>query len=155
MHIIVLIVALILVAAVALSDVRFRPREWYRRLAKPPWTPPNWLFAPAWTVLYILVALAIWFAWRFGGGPALIAVSVLWVLQLIANALWSWIFFGRERIALALADILLLLVLIAATLALLFYLNPIAGALFAPYLLWVAFASGLNFSIWRRNRENL
>lgn len=147
-----LLVAFALVVGAAGLGARFRPGEWYRALAKPPWTPPDWLFAPVWTLLYAAMAVAAWWVWRHGvGAPRAIAL-VLWLAQLVANAAWSWLFFGRRRIGLALADIAALLVLVAATTAAFFRIAPFAGAMLLPYLLWVGFAAALNFSIGRRNR---
>lgn len=140
---------LLLVLAAAATGALFRPGEWYARLSKPDWTPPNWLFAPAWTFLYILIAIAGWLVWRIDPQhPALLA----WAIQLLANAAWSWLFFGRHRIDLAFADIVVMWLAIAAFMFLSWPVSQAATLLFAPYLLWVAYAGALNWSILRRAR---
>lgn len=147
-----LIAALVLVALAAATGARFKPGSWYQRLDKPAWNPPPWLFAPVWTLLYIAMALAAWFAWRAGQGPLLAAGLALWLAQLGANAAWSWLFFGRHRPDLALADIAILLTLLAATTVAFFRMSVVAGWLLVPYCAWAAFAGCLNASLWLRNR---
>lgn len=130
----------------------FRPGLWYERLRKPAWRPPNWAFAPAWTILYGMIAVAGWLVWRrhgFGGAP--LALSV-YAVQLLLNMAWTPIFFGLHRPGLALLEILILWLAIAATIAAFAPLHPAAAWLLTPYLAWVAFASALNFAIWRLNR---
>jgi len=121
------VIALALVAAAAATGARFRPGAWYASLRKPPWTPPDRVFAPVWTLLYVAMAVAAWWAWRHGRGPLLAAGAGLWVAQLAANAAWSWLFFGRRHIGAALAELGVLLGLVAATTA------PLAGWLMVPY----------------------
>jgi tryptophan-rich sensory protein len=124
---------------------------WYQSLRKPPWNPPSWVFAPVWTVLYVLMGIA---AWLISGQAATAArrrVLLLFVLQLAANFAWTFIFFGAHRIGLALLDIALLWVLLAATLVTGSRLDARVGWLLAPYLGWVTFAASLNLSIWRLN----
>lgn len=152
MDVIAAFVAFALVAAAAASGARFRPGSWYVRLRKPPWTPPGWLFGPVWTLLYAAMAAAAWLAWRRGHGLETGLAAALWLLQLAANAAWSWLFFGRRRIGAALVDLGMLLVLVAATTAVFFRIDAVAGGLMVPYLAWAAFAGALNVSIWRRNR---
>jgi tryptophan-rich sensory protein len=126
----------------------FRPGAWYEGLAKPPWRPPNWLFGPAWALLYALIAISAWLVWRADGfGTAL----VIWSVHLVINAGWSAVFFGLRRPDLACAWILLLWASIAVTIAAFAPVSLLAAWLLAPYLLWVSFATALNFSIWRRN----
>lgn len=135
----------------AAIGARFLPDAWYKNLNKPPWNPPNWLFAPVWTLLYLLMAAAAWLVWRRDGlGGGLVPLS-LYVLQLILNAGWTWLFFGRHRPRGALLDIGVLWAVILATLIAFWRLEPLAGVLLIPYLAWVSFASALNWSIWRRN----
>jgi benzodiazapine receptor len=137
------------VFAVALSGAVFMPGDWYRSLDKPSWTPPDWLFAPAWTILYLLIAIAGWLVWISAGiGPALVA----WMLNLAFNAAWSWLMFGRRHIAAALFDAIAMLVTIVAFMILAWPSSETATWLFAPYLAWVAFATALNASILLRNR---
>ena len=94
-----------LVVAAASSGVFFKPGDWYRGLRKPSWTPPNWLFGPVWSVLYLMIACAGWLVWSTGTGGAALW---LWGLQLAVNATWSGIFFGMRRMDLAFYDIVLL-----------------------------------------------
>lgn len=138
------------VFAAALSGGKFRPDAWYKALAKPSWNPPNWVFAPVWTVLYIGIAFAGWLAWR-DGGDARNALIALWVAQLLLNAAWSWLFFGRHRIDLALADVTAMAVVIVAFIALAMPSVPVAAWLFVPYLAWGSFALALNATILRLN----
>ena len=147
-----LIVFIALVVATAAAGGQFRPGDWYEALTKPPWTPPNWLFAPAWAVLYILIAVAGWLAWRRAGGRVDAAVSV-WGLQLLFNAAWSWLFFGRHQMFVALIDIVAMLICIVAFIAINMTSNRPAALLFVPYALWVCYATALNFTLWRLNPD--
>lgn len=126
-------------------------RDWYPTLAKPTWTPPAWLFGPAWTLLYICIAIAGFLAWRRAGFAGAKWTLALFAVQLILNATWSWIFFGLHQPGWAFGEIVLLWASILATTAALFTISTWAGVLFVPYLLWVTFAAGLNFAIWRLN----
>lgn len=145
-----LAVFIAIVTAAALTGGLFRPGAWYEALTKPPWTPPNWLFAPAWAVLYILIAVAGWLAWRRAGGRVDAAVSI-WGLQLLFNAAWSWLFFGRHQMFVALIDIVAMLICIVAFIAINMTSNRPAALLFVPYALWVCYATALNFTLWRLN----
>lgn len=143
-----LIVFLVIVAAVAAFGAMFVPGPWYEALNKPEWTPPNWLFAPVWTTLYAMVAVSGWLVWQKAGfGPAI----VLYGWQLALNAAWSWLFFGRHLVGVALLDIVALLVSIIATIALFWPISRPAAILLVPYAAWVGFAAALNASIWRLN----
>jgi tryptophan-rich sensory protein len=143
-------------AAAAVGAVAsIQARSFYSQLAQPAWAPPPWLFGPVWTVLYALMAIAAWLVWRSGGFRTnRIALAFFWG-QLVLNALWSWLFFAWHLGALAFADIVFLWVLIVATLVSFWRLRPLAGALFIPYLLWVSFASALNYSLWQLNPQVL
>lgn len=123
----------------------------YQQLAKPAWAPPPWLFGPVWSVLYLLMGIAAWLVWRERGFAGARAALTLFVAQLAANALWTWLFFAWRRGALAFGEILLLWLLIAATIAAFWRVRPVAGALLLPYLLWVSFATALTFAVWRMN----
>jgi tryptophan-rich sensory protein len=141
---------LLLTFAAAAIGSRFRPDAWYAALRKPAFNPPNRVFAPVWTVLYLLMALAAWRVWTAAGpAPAL----ALWAVQLVLNAAWPWLFFGRHRIDAALLDIVALLVLIGATTAAFFAVDAWAGILMLPYFGWVAFAAVLNCALWTLNRR--
>lgn len=143
---------LALTFAAAWLGVRFLPDEWYRRLNKPAWNPPDQIFAPVWTLLYLLMAIAAWLVWRQHGFAGAVVPLTLYVIQLLLNAAWTWLFFGRHRIGAALADILVLWLVILATLISFWRLGPLAGILLAPYLAWVSFATALTWTIWRMNR---
>lgn len=142
-------ISLLLVAAVAVFGSRFAPGEWYQELAKPVWTPPNWLFGPAWTVLYVLMALAAWKVWIAVRG--IDRALVVYAVQLLLNAIWSWLFFGLQRVDLALADIIALWLWIVVTIVLFRRRDRLASMLLWPYLAWVTYAAALNFEIWRLN----
>ena len=124
------------------------PGEWYAGLAKPPFNPPNWVFAPVWTVLYVLIAVA---GWRTFERDRSSWPMKLWWAQLVLNFLWSPAFFAAHRIGLALLVILLLLAAILAFLVMSWRQSRVAAWLFAPYAAWVAFAAVLNGSIWLLN----
>jgi benzodiazapine receptor len=138
----------VLCFAAAAIGANFAPGTWYAALAKPPWNPPNWIFGPVWTTLYLLMGVAAWLVWR-AHGP--VWALGLFVAQLLLNAAWSWLFFGRHRPDLALLDIAALWLAIAATVVAFWRVRPLAGALLLPYLAWVSFAVLLNAEIWRRN----
>jgi len=127
----------------------------YQQLAQPSWAPPSSVFGPVWSVLYALMGIAAWLVWREGGWRRQRGVLGLFVIQLASNALWSWLFFGWHRGALAFADIVLLWLLIGATLLGFWRARPLAGALLLPYLCWVSFASALNFAVWHLNPQIL
>lgn len=125
--------------------------EWYAGLDKPAFTPPSWVFGPAWTILYVLMAVAAWRVWvraGFGGAPAALT---LYFVQLALNAGWSVIFFGLRAPGWALAEIVVLWLAIMATTILFFRHSRLAGWLMVPYLLWVTFAAVLNAAIWWLN----
>lgn len=143
-----LIVFLIVTGAAAATGALFMPGEWYKALAKPWWTPPDWLFGPAWTVLYVMIAVGGWLVWRETGLGVVIAI---WVVQLVLNAAWSWVMFGLHRIDLALIDAGLMLISIVAFMLAAWPVSQTAALLFVPYLAWVSFATALNFAILRLN----
>ena len=124
---------------------------WYAGLAKPAWAPPNWLFGPVWNVLYGMMAVAGWLAWRRVGPAGAERALALFGVQLVLNAAWSGLFFGRHRPDWAFAEIVVLWAAILATTVALWRVHRRAGLLFVPYLLWVTFAAGLNYAIWSLN----
>ena len=143
-------------AAAAIGAVASRGApDFYASLVRPDWSPPASVFGPVWTMLYALMAIAAWLVWREGDFARNRAALALFVMQLLVNALWSWLFFAWHRGALAFADIVLLWVLIVATVAAFWRIKPLAGALLLPYLAWVSFAAALNFSVWRMNPQLL
>ncbi len=123
----------------------------YAQLVRPAWAPPAWLFGPVWTTLYVLMGIAAWLVWRRGGFAGARGALVLFLAQLAANALGSWLFFQWHLGAAAFAEVLLLWALIVATLVSFRRHSPVAGLLLLPYLAWVSFASVLNFACWRLN----
>lgn len=135
--------------AAAVFGARFTPGAWYAALEKPPWNPPSWVFAPVWSLLYLAMAIAAWRAWRSPALPR--GAMLLFAVQLVLNALWSWIFFGLQLPALAFAEICVLFFGIAATASLFGRADRLAGILMLPYLAWVGFAAALNFALWRLN----
>lgn len=129
-----------------------RAPDFYFKLNRPSWSPPSWLFGPVWTTLYILMATAAWMVWKERGwGREL----YLFLLQLVLNAIWTWLFFGFKQGKLAALDIVVLAILIVVTIAAFWKVRALAGALLLPYLAWVLFASALTFSIVARNPEVL
>ena len=127
----------------------------YQQLTRPDWAPPGWLFGPVWSVLYLLMGIAAWLVWRERGfGQARVALS-LFLIQLAANALWTWLFFAWQLGALAFIEILILWALIVATMAAFRRIRPLAAALMIPYLAWVTFAVALTFATWRLNPQIL
>jgi tryptophan-rich sensory protein len=139
------------VGALATRDAR----AFYAGLVKPSWAPPGWLFGPVWTVLYLLMGVAAWLVWRRAGWSGARGALTLFVVQLVVNAAWSWIFFAWRHGALALADIVILLALIVATMIAFARVNGLAAVLLLPYLGWVMFATALTYSIWRSNPDQL
>jgi tryptophan-rich sensory protein len=147
---------LVCFAASAIGAVAsIQAKSFYSHLAQPAWAPPGWLFGPVWTTLYALMAIAAWLVWRTGGFSANRIALSLFLVQLALNALWSWLFFAWHLGAFAFADILFLWAFIVATLVFFWRVRPLAGALLAPYLLWVSFASVLNYAVWQLNPQVL
>jgi len=161
-------VALPLLIGAAGAVVTNRSRStWYATLRKPSFNPPSWVFAPVWTTLYGLMGLASWLVWQQGrtkgwlgnwwprhAAPPVRSALVLYAIQLAANLVWSWLFFGWRRVDLALAEIVVLWGLILATLVRFSQVRPLSGWLLLPYQLWVSFATVLNLSIWWLNRHH-
>ncbi len=126
-------------------------QAYYASLKQPAWAPPAWLFGPAWTTLYIMMATAACIVVRTLGLPAARPALVLYGVQLVLNALWTWLFFRWHQGALASAEVLLLWLAIALTARAFWRARPVAGWLLLPYLGWVAFASALTIAVWRLN----
>jgi benzodiazapine receptor len=131
-------------AAVAAPEID----GWYSELRKPTWTPPNWVFGPVWTILYLLMAISVWLVWRRGGFAGAYAALSIFGIQLVLNVLWSVVFFGWRRPDLALVEMVMLWAAIIATLCAFWPYSRTAAALLSPYLIWVTFALDLNFVIW-------
>ncbi|MEQ1698219.1 MAG: TspO/MBR family protein [Hyphomicrobiaceae bacterium] len=134
--------------AAAATGSQFAPGSWYAQLQKPSWTPPPWAFPVVWSILYIMIAFAGWKAWQAQGfGP----LVILWIVQLVLNALWSWIMFGRNQIGWALADVSALWLTIAAFIITAWPVSQTASLLFVPYLAWVTIAWTLNLRVYQLN----
>ena len=125
---------------------------WYASLTKPPFNPPNWLFGPVWTLLYICIGIAGWRIWREPSSPHRNRAFKLWWIQLALNAIWTPIFFGAHATFAALIVIVLLDITVLALLKPAFKTCTVAGALLLPYLAWILFATLLNEELWRLNR---
>lgn len=137
----------------AMTGAFFRPGEWYERLKKPPWRPPNWLFAPVWTILYVMIAVSGWLVWREAGFAGAALPLAVYALQLVLNAIWTPLFFGLHRPDLVFVDIVLVWLSIVATIVRFAPIHAGAALLLVPYLVWVTFATALNFAVWRLNPQ--
>jgi benzodiazapine receptor len=120
---------------------------WYATLAKPSWTPPNWVFGPAWTTLYVLMAVAAWLVWRRRRLVEVRGALLAWWVQLALNLLWTMLFFGLRQPVWGLIEIVALWIAIAITIALFHRVRPLAALLLVPYIAWVSFAISLNAGI--------
>ncbi len=129
--------------------------DFYLSLVRPAWAPPAWVFGPVWTVLYTAMAVAAWLVWRARARRGARRALGLYAAQLALNALWPWLFFAWRRGGLAFVEVLLLLVLVAATARAFWRVRRSAAAALVPYLLWVAFASALTWAVWRANPGKL
>jgi len=142
------------VAVVAITGSMFTPSvdpAWYASLRKPSFNPPSWVFAPVWTVLYVAMAVSAWFVWRRVGWAGSGLPMAWWFTQLVLNAVWTPLFFGAHLVGVALAIILSLLAAIVGTMMVFRRHHAVAAAMLLPYAAWVAFATLLNWSIWRLN----
>jgi benzodiazapine receptor len=125
---------------------------WYAGLSKPPFSPPNWVFAPVWTTLYVLMGIAAYIVWQKGTGTAHVRSGlILFTIQLAFNLLWSVFFFGLRSPLAGVIIIIILWVLILLTMIRFFRVSMLAGWLMVPYILWVTFASALNIAVWVLN----
>lgn len=124
---------------------------WYATIAKPAWNPPNWLFGPVWTTLYVLIGVSAWRVWRAGGFARDRTALAVFALQWVLNFAWSGFFFGLRAPGMALVEIAVLWVMIGLMIARFSRHDRIAGALLVPYAMWVGFAMALNAALWRLN----
>ncbi|MEL6977628.1 MAG: TspO/MBR family protein [Pseudomonadota bacterium] len=138
-------------AAAGSTGSMFPPDDWYEQLTKPSWTPPNWLFPLAWTVLYVTMAWAATLVSAAGEGAAL--GLALWALQIALNAIWTPVFFGLKRLGAAFVALMALWSAVAACVVVFFQIEPLAGWLFLPYLIWVSYAAALNYWIYKHNPD--
>ncbi len=137
----------LLVAVVAGTAAIWSPDAWYAGLHKPSWNPPGWVFGPVWGVLYLAIATAGWRLWQAEASVSRTVSMWLWTAQLALNAAWTPLFFGLHQPLVALLDILLLVAVIGASFGWFRQSSQLAAWLFAPYLLWVLFATALNAAI--------
>ena len=142
---------IIVTFGVAAFASQFEPGAWYKTTAKPTWTPPGWLFGPVWGMLYLAMSISAWLVWRQRSDVKVSLPLSLYLVQLALNGLWSWLFFGRQLIGVALIDLIILTLLIALTMAMFMRIRKVAGIMMLAYLGWVSFAAALNFQIWRMN----
>lgn len=124
---------------------------WYTEINKPTWNPPNWIFAPVWTTLFLMMAVAAWLVWKNAGLKKAKLALGCFVVQLFLNTLWSVLFFGLQQPGWASFEIAVLWASILATMVLFMRHSRTAAILLVPYLLWVSFAAFLNFTIWQLN----
>ena len=125
--------------------------SFYEQLVRPSWAPPASVFGPVWTFLYALMAAAAWLVWKAHDLRSARPALAVFAAQLVANALWSWLFFGWQQGALAFAEVLVLWALIVVTVVAFWRLSVAAAVMLLPYLAWVTFASALTFSVWQLN----
>jgi tryptophan-rich sensory protein len=139
------------VAVIAAIGGTTMPNGWYEGLDKPGFTPPDWVSGPVWTVLYALMAVAAWLVWREFPHKNVVAPLVVFGVQLVLNALWSWLFFQWHLLGWAFAELVVLWLFILASVILFWRVRTLAGVLLLPYLAWVTYAGALNAAIWRMN----
>ena len=152
---VLLLLILIPLAAGFISSLTTRDNqsEQYTEFKQPKFAPPSWLFGPVWTILYILMGVATFLVWKVGAANANVKTAlIIFGIQLIFNMLWTYLFFGLNLRGVAFVEIILLWGLILTNIILYWRIKPVAGILLLPYILWVSFASVLNFSIWRLNK---
>lgn len=139
-------------AAAALGGIAAsNSREFYESLQRPSWAPPGSVFGPVWTVLYLAMAVAAWMVWRARDFVGARVALLLFLVQLVLNALWTWLFFAWHQGALAFVEVILLWIAVAITMNLFRRVRPMAGTLLIPYLAWVSFATALTYAVWRMN----
>lgn len=150
-----LIISIVLpLAAGALGNIATAPAipDWYQSLNKPVFNPPRWLFGPAWTLLFILMGIALFLVWRKGfNAPGVKLALLVFLIQLALNVLWSFLFFGLRSPLAGLIEIIILWLAILFTVSLFFRVSIPAGILLLPYLGWVTFATVLNGAIVKLN----
>ena len=126
--------------------------SWYQTIQKPYWNPPNWIFGPVWTTLYVMMGIALWLVWKEDTSRELkLIAGILFAAQLILNFFWSFIFFKLELPGWAFAEIVVMWIAILATIFAFAQVNKTAAWLLVPYISWVSFAGILNYTIWKLN----
>jgi tryptophan-rich sensory protein len=139
------------IGAIASADAP----SFYTQLVRPSWSPPSWLFGPVWTLFYLLIGVAGCLVWKTAGLQGAKVALALYFAQLIANGLWSWLFFRWQNGLLAFVEVAVLWTLIVATILAFWRIKPAAGLLLVPYLLWVTYATALTYAIWQLNPDRL
>lgn len=125
---------------------------WYASIQKPDFTPPNWIFAPVWTTLFLLMGISLYLVWERGLEKKEVKLAIsIFGIQFVLNIIWSLLFFGLQNPFFAFVEIILLWIAILATIVLFYRISGKAGLLMVPYILWVSFAAFLNYSIWILN----
>ena len=145
------VVVCFVAAGIGSLATRSSVKSWYAQLRRPEWTPPDWVFAPVWTTLYIMMAISAWLVWRETSWAAARLALLLFGIQLSLNVLWSVVFFGLRRVGAAFGAVLLLWMMLIATAVSFYPLSLLAAWLLIPYIAWVGLASYLNFRIWQMN----
>jgi tryptophan-rich sensory protein len=150
----VLMIMILMCLLVELSAKWFTDHSvhtWYPSLIKPMWTAPGYIFGPVWTLLYILMGISIWHAWKTPSHQSKTAAYTFFAVQLTLNFLWSALFFGLQNPFWGLIDIVLLWIFIMCTILKFYQIKPLAAYLLIPYLMWVSYAMALNYAIWKLN----
>jgi tryptophan-rich sensory protein len=145
------VVVCLAISAVGAWATATSVRDWYPTLNKPAFNPPNWIFAPVWTTLYVMIAVAGWRVWRARGFADAQSAMTAYALQLALNLVWSFVFFGAQAIGAALVEIVALLAAIVVNVRLFRRIDRVAGVLLLPYAAWVSFATVLNAALWQMN----
>lgn len=126
--------------------------SWYQTIQKPLWNPPNWIFGPVWTTLYILMGISLFLVWKSDSSSKLKKIAItFFAIQLVMNFFWSFIFFNQQQIGWALLEILVMWMFIIATIFAFGNISKTAAWLLVPYVSWVSFAALLNYAIWKLN----
>ena len=151
-----LVIAILVCQLAGIIGVIFTSRsipDWYRKLKKPSFNPPNWIFGPVWTLLYFLMGISLYLVWNPGNNLTALIAMALFGVQLILNIAWSIIFFGMRNPSIAFVEIIFMWIAILATIIAFYPISTIAALLLVPYILWVSFASVLNYYIWKLNKK--
>jgi translocator protein len=150
-----LVIAILIPLLVGFSSSYFTitgVNSWYQTIQKPEWNPPNWIFGPVWTTLYILMGIALYLVWKADAGDAVKKYAItLFAIQLVLNFFWSFIFFNQHQPGWAFVEIVVMWLMILLTIFGFAKINTTAAWLLVPYISWVSFAAILNFTIWKLN----
>ncbi len=152
--IIILILFILICQSVGIIGATFTMSSldnWYRTIQKPSWNPPDWIFGPVWTTLYAIMGFSMWTIWKNRATQKISWCIIIFIIQLLLNGIWTPLFFGLKNPALALIDIMFLFSAIIATIIIFYKVNRLASLILIPYLLWVGFATILNYHLWKLN----